>query len=156
MKRIHLHSTPEQLTEEILAFTSSNLKVNEIVQKDTQSASNFSLSFLKIAAIFILFMGTFIALENGNAYFSNEISVNYFPVLDNLEQEVVPAKEVKEPVQRQFVVGKEYIQDKIEISEVIDADEIIHVVATETITLKPGFQVLPGATFQASITSSSL
>lgn len=152
MKRIYLHNSPNQLTEDLLRFTAQNLEVDEILNKGDHNSSPNSFIFLKIAAVFALILLTAISFKNVNTEFSNFSEVNYFPVENHKGNIEIVAKMMAENHEKP--APKEVLKDKIEISEVIESNEIVHITATETITLKPGFQVLPGATFQASITSS--
>lgn len=152
MKRIYLHNSPNQLTEDLLRFTAQNLEVDEILSKVDHNSSPNSFIFLKIAAVFGFIMINAISFKNENSEFNNFPTVNYFSHVKqeaNLELVTEMMAENNEEL-----APKEIIKDKIEISEVIESNETVHITATETITLKPGFQVLPGATFQASITSS--
>lgn len=152
MKRIYLHNSPEQLTEDLLRFTAHNLEFEEILCKVNHNPRTNSFIFLKIAAVFALIMVTAISFKNGNSEFSNFSAANYFPVENQKENMGLVAEMLEE--NHEILAPKEVIKDKIEISEVIESNDIVHVTATETITLKPGFEVLPGATFQASIASS--
>jgi hypothetical protein len=152
MKRIYFHNSPNQLTEDLLRFTAQNLEVDEILTKGDHNSTPNSFIFLKIAAVFALILLTAISFKNANTEFSNFSSVNYFPVENENENFEVVLEVLVENHNK--LAPKEVIKEKIEISEVIESNETVHITATETITLKPGFQVLPGATFQASITSS--
>jgi len=152
MKRIYLHKSPEQLTDDLLRFTSHNLEVNEILSAVDNNPRTNSFIIFKIASVFALVLASAISFKNANSEFSNYTAVNYFSV-ENQKGDIDVVAEIMAENQEKLA-PKEVIKDKIEISEVIQSNETVHITATETITLKPGFQVLPGATFQASITSS--
>ncbi|MEY2904276.1 MAG: hypothetical protein RJA52_292 [Bacteroidota bacterium] len=147
MKRIYLHQSPENLTDELLKFTAKNLEVKEILHNPSYSRNHSFKNLFKVAAIITFVITASIPINLGDSNDKEWKFKEYFPLNKKSEVVLTQVETIKPKT-------KELIKDKVEISTVVEKNESVQIIASETITLKPGFQVLPGGSFQASIVSS--